>query len=87
MRELRKTIKVEIELRKKILKLHELGLIPKLDADRYLEKIQDAKNHNEVFDEIERIISAALYILKPLESKDNLCNILDKNKSSENKTS
>ncbi|UYZ39047.1 hypothetical protein OD350_28665 (plasmid) [Clostridium beijerinckii] len=76
MGELKKIIKSEIELRKKVLKLHELGLIPKTDVNIYLEEIQDAKNHEKVLNEIEKIISAALYMLKPLESKGSLCDIL-----------
>ncbi|WP_315069318.1 hypothetical protein [uncultured Clostridium sp.] len=87
MGELRKTIKTETELRKRILKLHELGLISKTDADIYLEEIQDGKNHNKVLNEIEKIINAALYILKPLESEGGLSDILNINKSDENKTS
>lgn len=80
MIELRKKSKAEIELRKRILKLHELKLIPKTDADIYLEEIQDAKNHNKVLNEIEKIINSAMYILKPLESKNGLCDILNINK-------
>ncbi|MFT8349248.1 hypothetical protein [Clostridium saccharoperbutylacetonicum] len=80
MGELRKTIKAEIKLRKRILKLHELGLIPKTDTDIYLEEIQDVKNHNKVLTEIEKIINAALYILNPLENKDDLCDILNDRK-------
>ncbi|MBN1050334.1 hypothetical protein FDB37_15720 [Clostridium botulinum] len=73
---LRQTIKNEIKLKNNILKLHEKGLIQKIDVDVYLNRIQDSNNHKQVLDELDRIIGSASYIFNPLESNDSLYNIV-----------
>ncbi|NFK66341.1 hypothetical protein FDB14_17430 [Clostridium botulinum] len=74
--ELRLIIKNEIKLRNNILKLHEKGLIQKIDVDVYLNRIQDSNNHKQVLDELEEIIRSASYIFNPLESNDSLSDIM-----------
>ncbi|NFI55929.1 hypothetical protein FDA48_05995 [Clostridium botulinum] len=74
--ELRLIIKNEIKLRNNILKLHEKGLIQKIDVDVYLNRIQDSNNHKQVLDELEKIIRSASYIFNPLESNDSLSDIM-----------
>ena len=74
--ELRQTITNEMKLRNNILKLHEKGLIQKIDVDAYLNRIQDSNNHKQVLDELDKIIRLASYIFSPLKSNDSLSDIV-----------
>ena len=76
MPELRQTIKNELILKKNISNLYSNGLITKELADNYLELIQNVDNHTKVIDELDKIIRLASAILDPLNSTEELHEII-----------